>query len=164
MVALSPRFTFLATLCTLTAISMAPLSDAAVLQLRASQHPSMEAASNFVHARPKAATSRGYYTLSINSRSDHQEDKVHAPLLPLPKTADVPPKNKTDSSEGSGSSGSNSDHKSPSGGDSHGEEDVSEGVRGMRPLHGEKSSVSEKEKSTDKVGRSLAYVRTALIA
>ncbi len=163
MVALSPRFTFLATLCTLTAIFMAPLSEAAVLQLRASHPPSAEVASTFVHTRPRAPT-HDHYTLSTDSSADPQEeDKIYAPLLSIPKSADVPPKNKTDSSEGSGSSGSKSDRKSPSGGDSHGEEDVSEGDENKHASHDDQGSVSKKEKAKDKVGCSLVSARTALI-
>jgi hypothetical protein len=144
MVALSPRFTVLATLCTITAISMAPLSEAAVLQLRASHPPSMEVMSTF----PRATTSRDHYTLSSDSRADLQEeDKIYAPLLSIPKPVGVPSKNKTDSSEGSGSSDSKSDR---SGGDSHGK-DVSEG-ESKHASHGDKGSVSKEEKAKDKVG------------
>ena len=160
MVALSPRLTFLATLCTLTAISMGLLSEAAVLQLRASHPHSMEVVSTF----PGAATSHDHYTLSSDSRTDLQEeDKIYAPLLSFPKSAIVPPKNKTDSSEGSGSSGSKSDRKSPSGGDSHGKEDVSEGDESKHASHGDKGSVLKEEKVKDKVGCSLASACTVLI-
>ncbi|KAH9066791.1 hypothetical protein EDB87DRAFT_460220 [Lactarius vividus] len=137
MVALSPSFTFLATLCTLTAISMAPISEAAVLQLRAS-HPPSKVTSAFDHTRPRAATSHDHYASSTVSRAGLQEeDKIYAPLLSIPKPTDVPPKNKTNSTEGSGSLSSKSDRKSPSGGDLHEEENDSEG------------SVSKKERAKD---------------
>ena len=155
MVALSPRFTFLATLCTLTAVSMAPLSEAAALQLHP---PSM----GVVYTRSRASTSHGHYTLSTDSRADAQEeDKIYAPLLSMPNSVDVPPKNKANSSEGSGDSGSKSDRKS--GGDSHGE-DISEGDESKHASHDDQGSVSKKERAKDKVGFSLASACTALIA
>ncbi|KAH8983160.1 hypothetical protein EDB86DRAFT_3106504 [Lactarius hatsudake] len=147
MVALSPSFTFLATLCTLTAISMAPISEAAVLQLRV---PHQEVTSSFDHTRPRAATSHDHYASSTDSRAVLQEeDKIYAPLLSIPKPTDVPPKNKTDSTDGSGSLSSKSDRKSPSGGNLHGEEDDSEGDEDK---HGNEGSVSKKEKAKD-IGR-----------
>ncbi|KAI9440666.1 hypothetical protein H4582DRAFT_2097482 [Lactarius indigo] len=149
MVALSPSFTFLATLCTLIAISMAPLSEAAVLQLRASRPPSMEVTSTFVHARPRAATSHDHHASSTNSRADLQEeDKIYAPLLSIPKPTDVPLKNRTDSNGGPGSLSSKSDRKSPSDGNLHGEGD-SEGDEDKHVSHGDQGSVSKKEKTKD---------------
>ena len=165
MVALSPGFTFLAMLCTLTAISVAPLSEAAVLQLRASRPSSMGVASTFDQTRPRAATSHDHYTLSTDSRVDHkEEDKIYAPLLSIPKSGDVPPKNKTDLSEGFGSSGSKGDHKSPSGDDSRGEEDVSEGDESKHASHGDKGPVSKEEKAKDKVECFFTEAYTVLIA
>ncbi|KAH9000428.1 hypothetical protein EDB92DRAFT_1831240 [Lactarius akahatsu] len=148
MVALSPSFTFLATLCTLTAISMAPISEAAVLQLRA---PHQEVTSTFDHTRPRAATSHDHYASSMDSSRAglQEEDKIYAPLLSIPKPTDVPPKNKTDSTDGSGSLSSKSDRKSPSGGDLHGEEDDSEGDEDKHASHGDEGSVSKKEKAKD---------------
>ncbi|KAH9074741.1 hypothetical protein EDB83DRAFT_1866086 [Lactarius deliciosus] len=150
MVALSPSFTFLATLCTLTAISMAPISEAAVLQLRA---PYQEVTSTFDHTRPRAATSHDHYASSTDSRAGVQEeDRIYAPLLSIPKPTDVPPKNKTDSTDGSGSLSSKSDRKSPSGGDLHGEEDDPESDEDKHTSHGDEGSVSKKEKAKD-IGR-----------
>ena len=164
MVALSPRFTFLATLCTLTAVSMVPLSEAAVLQLRAPHPLSMEVSSTLVNTRPTAAASHDHYTSSTDSRADSQaEDKIYAPLLSMPKPVDVPPKNTTNSSEGSGSSGSKSDRKSSSSGDSY-EKDVSEGDESKHASHGDKSSVSEEKMAKDKVGCSFTSACTVLIA
>ncbi|KAH9167486.1 hypothetical protein EDB89DRAFT_2232352 [Lactarius sanguifluus] len=150
MVALSPSFTFLATLCTLTAISMAPISEAAVLQLRAPHLPLTEVTPTFDHTRSRAATSHDHYASSTDSRVGLQEeDKIYAPLLSIPKPTDVPPKNKTDSTDGSGSLSSKSDRKSPSGGDLHGEEDDSEGDEDKHASHGDEGSVSKKEKAKD---------------
>jgi hypothetical protein len=143
MVALSPRFTFLATLCTLTAISMTPLSEAAILRMQA---PSMEVRSTSVHTHPGATTSHDHYTLSTDPRADPKaDDKIYAPVLPMPKSS----KNKASSSESSGSSGSKNDRKS--GDDSHGE-DVSEGDESKHTSNGDQGSVPKKEKAKDKVG------------
>jgi hypothetical protein len=155
MVALSPRFTFLAMLCSLTAVSMAPLSEAAVLQLRTSHPPSMEVKSNFVHTRRRASTSHDHYATSTDSRAVPQgEDKIYAPLLPMPKSANVPPKNKTSASAGSSGSGGDSDRKSGDG---------SEGEESQHVSHGDQGSVSKKDQAKDKVKYSLASARTALI-
>ena len=151
MVALSPRFTFLATLCTLTAISMAPLSEAAILRMRP---PSTDVRSTSVHTHPGATTSHDHYALSTDPRTDHKDDdKIYAPILPMPKS-------KASSSGSSGSSGSKNNRKS--GDDSHGE-DVSEGDESKHASHGDQGSVSKKEMTNDKVGCSLASACTALI-
>jgi hypothetical protein len=156
MVALSSRFAFLAMLCSLTAVSMAPLSEAAVLQLRTSHPPSMEAKSSFDHTRRRASTSHDHYAMSTDSRADPQgEDKIYAPLLPMPKSADVPPKSKTNANAGSGGSGGESDRKSG---------DVSEGDESKHVSHGDQGSVSKKDQAKDKVKYSLASICTALIA
>ena len=121
---------------------MAPLSDAAALQLHP---PSM----GVVHTRSRASTSHDHHALSTDPRADAQEDKIYAPLLSMPK-----------SSEGSGDLGSKSDRKSD--GDSDGK-DISEGDESKHASHGDQGSVSKKEKAKDEVGSSLASACTALI-
>lgn len=106
MVALSPRFTFLATICVLAALSSAPVSDAAVLRLRASD-PAL------------ANMAPGHWFRSHSSRVAD-----HPPVLPLPKSPVESHKNSADSSDSPNSSSNKNDQKPPSG-DSHGEKDVS---------------------------------------
>jgi hypothetical protein len=100
MVALSPRFTFLATFCALAAFSSAPVSDASVLRLRASD-PAL------------ANMAPGHW---FRSQSSPQEG--HSPVLPLP----VEPHKKTPDS-----SDNKNDQRVPSAGGSHGKKDVSAG-------------------------------------
>jgi|SRR6267154_5789101 len=107
MVALSPRFTFLATICALAALSSAPVSDAAVLRLRASD-PAL------------ANMAPGHWFRSHSSRVAD-----HPPVLPLPKSPVESHKNSADSSDSPSSSGNKNDQKIPSAGGSHGEKDVS---------------------------------------
>ena len=108
MVALSPRFTFLATVCALVALSSAPVSDAAVLRLRASD-------------RALANMAPGH---RFRSHSSLVAD--HPPVLPLPKSPVESHKNSADSSDSPSSSGNNkNDQKISSAGGSHGEKDVS---------------------------------------
>jgi hypothetical protein len=109
MVALSPRFTFLAMLCTLAALSSAPISDAVVLPLRASDLASTEMTSNRGHSGAAA-------TFFPRRPSQVLDD---TPALPLPKGfggLQKDPANSDDSPSGS-----------PSGGDPHGEKDASAG-------------------------------------
>ena len=103
MVALSPRFTLLATLCALAALSSAPISDAAVLRLRAP-----DLASNYAYSGASTLLSR---------RSSYVVGD--SPVLPLPKGL-VGSQNKSADSSGGLSS-------SPSGGEPHGDKDVSAG-------------------------------------
>lgn len=107
MVALSPRFTFLATICVLAALSSAPVSDAAVLPLRAS-NPAL------------ANMAPGHW---FRGHSSHVADLP--PVLPLPKSPVESHKNSADSSDSPSSSGNKNDQKVPSAGGSHGEKDVS---------------------------------------
>jgi len=107
MVAISPRFTFLATLCALAALSSAPISDAAVLRLpRASDLASTEVTSNYAHSGASTFLSR---------RSSHVVDG--SPVLPLPKG--LGEKKSADSGDSLSSS--------PSGDGSHEEKDASTG-------------------------------------
>jgi hypothetical protein len=98
--AISPRFTFLAMLCTLAALSSAPISDAVVLPLRASDLASTEMTSNRAHSGAATFFSR---------RSS----------LPLPKGFGGSQKDLANSDD--------SPSGSPSGGDPHGEKDASAG-------------------------------------
>ncbi|KAF8498533.1 hypothetical protein F5888DRAFT_1689789 [Russula emetica] len=107
MVALSPRFTFLATICTLAALSSAPVSDAAVLRLRAS-NPAL------------ANMAPGHW---FRSHSSLVADSP--PVLPLPKSPVESHKNSADSSDSPSRSGNKNDPKIPSVAGSHGEKDVS---------------------------------------
>ena len=76
MVALSPGFTFLATFCALAAFSSAPVSDASVLRLRASD--------------PALAPGHSFRS---------QSSPVAPPVLPLPQIPVEPHKNSPDSSD-----------------------------------------------------------------
>lgn len=107
MVTLSPRFTFLATICALAALSSAPVSDAAVLRL----HVSDPALANMAP---------GHWFRSHSSRVADQP-----PVLPLPKSPVESHKNSADSSISPNSPGNKNDRKIPSAGGSHGEKDVS---------------------------------------
>jgi hypothetical protein len=107
MVALSPRFTFLATICVLAALSSAPVSDAAVLRSRASD-PAL------------ANMAPGHWFRSHSSRVADLP-----PVLPLPKSPVESHKKSADSSDSPSSSGDKNDQKVPSAGGSHGEKDVS---------------------------------------
>lgn len=107
MVALSPRFTFLATICVLAALSSAPVSDAAALHLRASD-PAL------------ANMAPGHW---FRSHSSFVADSP--PVIPLPKSPLDSHKNSAGSSGGASSSRNKNDQKIPSGGSSHGEKDVS---------------------------------------
>jgi hypothetical protein len=109
MVALSPRFTFLATICVLAALSSAPVSDAAVL--RRASDPAL------------ANMAPGHW---FRSHSSFVADPP--PVLPLPKSPVESHKNSADSSGGPSSSGNKNDQKIPSAGGSHGEKDVSSDV------------------------------------
>ena len=102
MVALSPRFTFLATFCALAAFSSAPISDAAVLRLRASD-PAL------------ANMAPGHW---FRSQSSLVTDP---PVLPLPKSPVDSHKKSADSSD----SPSRSDNKNNQNIPSHGDKGVS---------------------------------------
>jgi len=114
MVALSPRFTSLATICALAALSSAPVSDAAVLRLRASD-PAL------------ANMAPGHW---FRSHSSLVAD--HPPVLPLPKSHVEPHKNSAGSSDSPSVSGNKNDSKIPSADGSHGEKVVpaSDGNKG----------------------------------
>ncbi len=107
MVALSPRFTFLATFCALAALSSAPVSDAAILRLRTSDPALANMASGHWFRSPPSLVAD------------------HPPVLPLPKSPVESHKNSADSSDGPSRSGNKTNQKTPSVGGSHGEKDVS---------------------------------------
>jgi hypothetical protein len=100
MVAISPRFTFLATFCALAAISSAPISDASVLRLRASD-PAL------------ANMAPGH---RFRSQSSPVAD--HPPVLPLPESPVESHKKSL------GSSDNKNDQNNSSAGGSHGGKDV----------------------------------------
>ena len=104
MVALSPRFTFLATVCTLAALSSAPVSDAALLRLRTSD-PAL------------ANMAPGHW---FRSHSSSVADR--SPVLPLPVESHKDP---ADSSDSPSSSGNKNDQKTPSAVGAHGDKGVS---------------------------------------
>lgn len=118
MVTLSPRFTFLATLCALAALSSAPISDAAVLRLRALDPSLTNMASGHSHAGA---------TTWFPRHSSYAVD--NSPILPLPKTSGKSFKNSADSGDSRSGLDNKDDQKSPSAGGSHGEKDVSAGDR-----------------------------------
>jgi hypothetical protein len=125
MVPLSPRFAFLATICALAALSSAPLSDAAVLGLRASD----PALANMAPGH----WFRGHSSLVTDS----------APVLPLPNRPTESHKNSADSSDSPSSSGNKNDQKIPSAGGSRGEKDVSAGDGNKGSSDDDDSSVHE---------------------
>lgn len=88
MVALSPRFTFLATVCALAALSSAPVSDAALLRLRASD--------------PALANMAPGHWLRSHSSSAADRPPVLSPLKSTPVESH---KDLADSSDSPGSSG-----------------------------------------------------------
>ena len=93
--------------------------------------------------------------MSTDSQADTQdEDKIYAPLLRMPKSADVPQK-KTNVSAGSGGSDGESDRKSGDG---------SGGDESKHISHGDQDSVSKKEQAKDRVKYSFSSGRTAFIA
>lgn len=118
MVTLSPKFTLLATLCALAALSSAPISDAAVLRLRASDPALTNMASG--HSQAGAAT-------WFPRHSSHVVDDP--PVLPLPQTSGKSYKNYADSGDSRNSLGNKDDQKIPSAGGSHEEKAVSAGDR-----------------------------------
>jgi hypothetical protein len=132
MVTLTPRFTFLATLCALAALSSAPISDAAVLRLHASASALTNMASGHSHA--EAAT-------WFPRHSSHVLEDP--PVLPLPKGSGEAIKNYADSGDSSGSSSSKGDRKIPSPDGSRGEKEVSAGDddNGAVPREGGKVKV-----------------------
>ena len=125
MIAISPRFTFLATLCALAALSSAPISDAAVLRLRASDLASTEVTSNYAQSGASTFLSR---------RSSHVVDD--SPVLPLPKGLGGSSKKPADSGD------SLSD--SPSDDESHGEKDASTGHDNEDSTYDDSSVVHKK--------------------
>ena len=134
MVTFSPRFAFLATLCALAAISSAPISDAAVLRLRASDLASTEMTST--HTDSEAGT-------WMPRRSSHVADD--APVLPLPQGLGGSQKKSADTSDRpSGPS---------SGGEAHGEKDVFEGQDAEDSTYDDNGPVSKKS------GKAKARVR-----
>ena len=145
MVALSPRFTFLAALSTLAALSLVPVSDAAVLRLRDS-----DATSTKVEVAQALPAPRGRSALAdarrFTSRDAHRHAQVYdsSPVIPLPAPA-LPGAPQAGSDDSSGSSGSESDGKHLSDGSSH-EKDVPSGTKDKDAPHGDTSSVSEKSK------------------
>ena len=105
MVALSPRFAVLATLCALAALSSAPISDAAVLRV---SDPAL------------ANMAPGHW---FRSHSSHVTDV--SPLLPLPKRPGESHKDDAGSSDGHSGSGNKDNQKIQSAGGSHREKDSS---------------------------------------
>jgi len=136
MVALSPRFTFLAALCALVAISSAPISDAAVLPLRASGLASAEMTLTQAYS--------GAATLS-DRRSSHVVDGT--PVLPLPEDLGGSQKKYADSDDGHSSS--------PSGGNLHGEKD------GFASHDTEDSTYDDSGAVSKKVGKAKVKVRNS---
>jgi hypothetical protein len=126
MVAISPRFTFLATLCALAALSSAPISDAAVLRLpRASDPASTKVTSAYAHSGASTFLSR---------RSSHVVN--NSPVLPLPKGLGGSQRKSADSSDSLSSS--------PSGDESHGEKDATTGHDAEDSIHDDSSVVHKK--------------------
>ncbi|KAI9449779.1 hypothetical protein F5148DRAFT_1245854 [Russula earlei] len=136
MVAISPRFTFLVTLCVLAAFSSAPISDAAVLRLRDLDPISAEMTST--HGNAMAAT-------RFSSRV------VKGPLvIPLPKGHETPQKGYGDG-----------DRKKLSGGGTHRDDkDVSADEDNDDYLYDDNGAVSKKDGNVKvKVG---GYIHHAL--
>ena len=132
MVTLSPRFTFLATLCALAALSSAPISDAAVLSLRASDPALTNMASGHSHAG--AAT-------WFPRHSSHVVDDP--PILPLPKSSGKSFKNYADSGDSRSGLDNKDDQKSPSASGSHGEKDVPAGDRNKDSTYEDSGAISK---------------------
>src|SRR5712671_542276 len=130
MVALTPRFTLLATICVLAAISSAPISDAAVLRRRALDPASIESGSTHTRIGTGSLSSR---------RSSHVA--YGGPVLPLPKSHATSQKGYGDSSS---SSDTESDEKTLSGGSQHGETDVSAGAENEDSSYEDNSADSKK--------------------
>jgi hypothetical protein len=155
MVALSPRFTFLAALSTLAALSAVPVSDAAVLHLRALD-PTLAKA----EVAPLIPSTDGKTTpmnaARFSSRDAHRDAKEYdsAPVLPLPvpKYSGTSEESKKGSGDSLDSSSSKDDNRHLSDDGSHGKEDVYSGDKKKDALHRDHGSVSEKdEKAKDKV-------------
>ncbi|KAH9967140.1 hypothetical protein BC827DRAFT_1171801 [Russula dissimulans] len=129
MVALTPRFTILATFCALAAISSAPISDAAVLHRRTLDPASMEKTST--HTRTGIAS-------LFSRRSSYV---AHGgPVLPLPKGHGASQKDYGDSP---GSSDTESDEKTLSG-SRHEETDVSAGAENEDSSYEDNGVISKK--------------------
>ncbi|KAI0255998.1 hypothetical protein BJV78DRAFT_587279 [Lactifluus subvellereus] len=149
MVALSSRFTFLAALSTLATLSLVPVSDAAVLHLRAS-----DAASTKVEVAQTLPAPHGRTALAdahrFASRDAHKHVQIYdsPPVIPLPvpEIPVAPQKGKAGSDDSSGSSGSESDGKHLSDGSSHEEEDVPSGDKTKDAPHADTGFVSVKDK------------------
>ena len=139
MVAFSPRFAFLATLCTIAALSSAPISDAAVLRLRASDLASTEMAST--HTNSEAAT-------WMPRRSSHVVGD--APVLPLPQGLAGSQRKYADTRDRPSGS--------PSGGDAHDGEGVFEGHDANDSTYDDNGSVLKKS------GKANAKVRISWIS
>jgi hypothetical protein len=155
MVALSPRFTLLAALSTLAALSAVPVSYAAVLHLRA-----LDPTPAKVEVAPLISGTDGR-TSSMNaarfpSRDAHRDAKEYdsPPVLPLPvpKYPGPSEEGKKGSGDGSDSSGGKDDDRHFSDDSSYGKGDVHSGDKKKDALHGDHDSVSEKDKKAkDKV-------------
>ena len=147
MVTLTPRFTFLATLCALAALSSAPISDAAVLRLRTSASALTNMASGHSHAEVATWFPR---------HSSHVLEDP--PVLPLPKEFGESTKNFTDSGDSSGNSSSKGDRKIPSTGGSRGEKEVSTGDNDNDPSYDDNGAVPrEKGKVKVRVSDIIIY-------
>lgn len=136
MVALSPRFTFLATLCAIAALSSAPISDAAVLRSRSSAPALANMGSSHSHA--EAAT-------WLPRHSSHVVEDL--PVLPPPKSSGESHKVYADSGD---SSSNKDDRKIPSAVSSNGENDVSAGDGDKDSLYDDNGAVP-KERGKVKV-------------
>jgi hypothetical protein len=148
MVALSPRFTFLAFLSTLAALSSIPISDAAALGLRALDPTPTEAevVPNFLGTDRRTAPMNAS---RFPSRDAHRDAQAHdtPPVIPLPvsKFPGASEKGKTGSGDSSDSSGGEDDGENLSDDGPSREEDALSGDKKDAP-HGNHGSVSEKDK------------------
>ncbi|KAI0292286.1 hypothetical protein BC826DRAFT_446560 [Russula brevipes] len=134
MVALSPRFTFLATLCVLAAFSSVPISDAAVLRLRASDAGLTEMMSS--NRQTGAAA-------WFPSRSSHAVGDP--PVLPLPKGSG---KDFGDSGDGPSGSRSEDDRKTRAGRGPQEDKDASTGDNDEHNPYEVNGAVSKKGENT----------------
>jgi hypothetical protein len=138
MVALSPRFTFLAVLSTLAALSSVHVSDAAVLPSQALDIPGIKVP--IIDKLPPLVTRKPLRFLSRDAHKDAQEYDS-SPVIPLPKYSGASQKGKTVSGDG----------KQHSDG-SYEEDAVYSDDKKKDTPHGDYDSVSEKDmKAKDKV-------------
>ena len=142
MIALSPRFTFLAVLSTLAALSSVHVSDAAVLRSRAldSTRTVIDEGTVLVTRKP----------LRFLSRDAHKDAQVYdsSPVIPLPKYFGASQKGKTVSGDSPDDEGDGKRHSDGS----YGEDAVLSDDKKEDTPHGDHDPVSEKDKKAkDKV-------------